>query len=345
MGEQLRILNVSKASPGEFTWFDGRLPDSLNASFVHCYGGPNSALEQRIKKPNLALHRGCAQAAYQVARGHVDVLVSHLPVVTKWTEFYLSGVTRKVPHIAFAFNQDPMPTGVAKQMLGRLFRDVDRFVVFSTAEQALYSEEFKIPKERIEVIHWGVVPPEVDPNAPRLVEGDYITSIGRTGRNYSDLMAAMRKLPKIRAVIVAGPENMVDIDVPENVEVRTNIPFPDVLNILYHSRFMVLPLYPSDVPYGHGTAVLGMHLRRPVIVTAGRAMEDYVQEGKTGLMFPAGDTDALAEKIETLMADQDANDRLADNAHAFAHGFCTEEATLKRVVPLLRDTRRHRPVG
>ncbi|MDD9971609.1 MAG: glycosyltransferase family 4 protein, partial [Myxococcales bacterium] len=337
MDNQLRILNVSKASPGEHKWFDGKLPPELGARFVHCYGGPANDIERRVKRPNLALHRGCAQAAFHIARGAADVVVSHLPVCTKWTEFYLAGLKRKVPHIAFAFNQDPMPTGLQKQFAERLYRRVDRFVVYSTAEQKLYSQSFGIPLERIEMIHWGVVPPEVDPEAPRQVEGDYITSIGRTGRNYRDFMAAMHKLPDVRAVVVAAPENMVGIDVPPNVEVRTNVPFPDTLNILYHSRFMVLPLHPSDIPYGHGTAVLGMHLRRPVVVTAGEALTDYVQEGKTGMMFPAGDVDALADRIRTLMDDQALNDRLADTAYEFAHAYCTEEATLRRVIPLLRD--------
>jgi glycosyltransferase involved in cell wall biosynthesis len=87
-----------------------------------------------------------------------------------------------------------------------------------------------------------------------------------------------------------------------------------------------------------------MHLRRPVIVTAGDAMADYVRENETGLMFPAGDADALADRIRELVDDREKNDRLADAAYAFAHRHCTEEATIRKVVPLLRGTSRHRSV-
>ena len=336
----LRVLNVSKARPGEFPWFDGRLPPDLGARFIHCRGGPANSLERRITRPNIALQRGCMQAAWHVARGEVDLIVSHLPVVTQWTEFYLQGTRRSVPHIAFSFNQDPMPTGIKRAALARLFRNVDRFVVFSTAECELYAKAFGIPRERLHMFHWGVVPPQADPADPPVVEGEYITSIGRTHRNYADLVEAMRRLPHIRCIVVAGFDNLAGLDVPPNVEVLTEIPFSQVLNVLYHSRMLVLPLHDTDVPYGHGTAVLGMHMRRPVVVTEGRAMSDYIKEGETGITFPAGDHDRLAEHITGLLADEQRAAQLAQSAYTFAQEFCTEEATLKKVIPLLLETRR-----
>lgn len=340
MSRVLRILNISKSADGTWKWLDGKLPEELGARFIHCYGAPRSALERRITRPNLALQRGCAEAAWHVAQGRVDVLVSHLPVVSKWTEIYMCGNRRNALHIAFAFNLDRLPTGLNKRLYSYACQGIDRFVVFTNAERALYAEVLGIPEERIKMIHWGVTPPRLSPHAPPLVQGEYISSIGRTGRNYRDLIAAMRRLPDIKAVIVAAPENLVGLDVPQNVEILTNVPFPKALNILSNSRFLVLPLYASDVPYGHGTAVLGMHLRRPVLATAGAAMTDYVQDGVTGLTFPPSDPDALSQSIRTLMEDQDLNERLAENAHRFALEHCTEEATLRQVVPLLRDMQR-----
>lgn len=305
--------------------------------FTHHYAGPSNALERKIVKPNLALHRGCLQAANAAQANKADIIVSHLPVVSKWVEFYRLGRKRKVPHLAFAFNHDVLPTGKNKEMMIKLYRDVERFVVFSTAERQLYAEQLKIPIERIEMIHWGVVPPVIDRDSKPIVEGDYITAIGRSGRNYRVMLEALKQLPDIKAVIVASPDSMAGLEVPPNVEVLTEIPFPDMLNVLYHSRFMVLPLFPSDVPYGHGTAILAMHMNRPVIVTDGDAMSDYVQDGETGLMYPALDSDALANRISTLWNNSDENERLAENAYRFAHKYCTDTATIERVGPLLQD--------
>lgn len=309
----------------------------MGVEIQHCFAGPSNALEEKVPKPNLALHRGCFQAANLAQSGRADLLISHLPVVSKWAEFYRFGRQRKIPHLAFAFNHDVMPTGGNKDTMIKLYRDVERFVVFSSAERQLYAEELKIPIERIEMIHWGVVPPEVDTSAKPVVEGDYITAIGRSGRNYKVMIEALKALPDIKAVIVASPDNMAGLDVPPNVEVLTEIPFADMLNVLYHSRFMVLPLYPSDVPYGHGTAILAMHLNRPVIVTDGDAMSDYVQDGETGLMYPALDSDALADRIRQLWDNPSENERLAQNASKFAHTYCTEAASIERVTPLLSD--------
>jgi len=335
--DSLRIINVSKSKPGVFSWYDGKFPAELKAEYIHCWGGPSNPIEEKISKPNISVHRGCFQAANYAQSGKADILVSHLPVVSKWTEFYRLGRKRKTPHLAFAFNHDRLPTGNTKAMMIKLYRDVERFVVFSTAEREIYAQELKIPIDRIEYVPWGVVPPTIDTSAPPVVEGDYITAIGRSGRNYRVLIEALRKLPETRAVIVASPENMVGLDVPSNVEVQQDIPYPEMLNILYHSRFMVLPLFQSDVPYGHGTAVLAMHLRRPVIVSAGEAMADYVRPGETGLMFPSDDSDALAGQIELLWNNPVENERLAQNAYEFAHSECTEAATIRHVVPLLQD--------
>lgn len=335
--DPLRIINVSKTPAGTFDWYDGKLPAELSAQFTHYHASPNNALERKITSPNIALHRGSLQAAQKAQSGSADILVSHLPVVSKWVEFYRLGRKRKIPHLAFAFNHDVMPTGKNKDMMIKLYRDVERFVVFSSAEKQLYADELKIPKERIDMVHWGVVPPEVDTSAPPLIEGDYITAIGRSGRNYKVMIEALKALPDIKAVIVASPENMKGLDVPPNVEVREEIPWNDMLNILYHSRFMVLPLFKSDIPYGHGTAILAMHLNRPVIVTDGDAMSDYVQDGETGLMYPADDSDALADRIKTLWDNSEENERLAQNAYQFAHSYCTEAASIARVAPLLQE--------
>lgn len=57
----------------------------------------------------------------------------------------------------------------------------------------------------------------------------------------------------------------------------------------------------------------------PIITT--KSSGSYVEHGKTGLIVPARDPDALAQAIETLMEDREFRDRLAANAKLKAREF------------------------
>ena len=56
--------------------------------------------------------------------------------------------------------------------------------------------------------------------------------------------------PDIPLVIVARPDGLEGIAVPNHVQVLCNIPFAEAMNTLRFSEFMVLPLRSSTVLCG-----------------------------------------------------------------------------------------------
>ena len=150
------------------------------------------------------------------------------------------------------------------------------------------------------MICWGVKPPEIDsPEAP-LEPGEYVCAIGGNARDYGTLLQAARLMPHIRFVCVVRPNSLQGLDVPPNVTVHTNLPSGQAMNILVHSRFMVLPLLHSKVPCGHVTIVAAMHLGKAFVITDSEGVRDYVQDGHNAMTIPARSASALAEATERL---------------------------------------------
>jgi glycosyltransferase involved in cell wall biosynthesis len=63
----------------------------------------------------------------------------------------------------------------------------------------------------------------------------------------------------------------------------------------------------------------------PVIASRLDGIREYLDEGRHGLMFAAGDTVELADQIETLIRNPDISDRLSQNARERARTFGSSE--------------------
>jgi hypothetical protein len=234
---------------------------------------------------------------------------------------------RPLRHLAYAFTFTHLPTGARRKLMARAFRQVDRFVSFSSMERALYAGYFDLDIGRFDMHLWAVRPPVVAPGPP-VIAGDYLCAVGSQGRDYAPLVAAMRRLPSLRLVIVADPAAMCGVSLPENVQLVSGVPLPVAMNIVRHSRFSAVALRDAQVPCGHVTIVSAMHLGRAVACTASRGVEDYVFHRANGLMVPPGDPQAWVQAIEELVADPSLCERLGAAARDFAQRNCSESVAL-----------------
>ncbi len=131
-----------------------------------------------------------------------------------------------------------------------------------------HSDYFQIPATRIEMIPGGfgssrpVASSLSDPSAQSGKCGaeplDAICAVGSQGRDYGTLLEAMRQLPHIRLILVAGAENLRGLDPPPNVEVLQDIPLADAEAVIHRSRFLVVPLWDSQTACGHVTIIYSM---------------------------------------------------------------------------------------
>ncbi|MEK7670716.1 MAG: glycosyltransferase family 4 protein, partial [Bacteroidota bacterium] len=124
-------------------------------------------------------------------------------------------------------------------------------------------------------------------------------------RDFPTLLAALKDVD-IRCHIAAGTLNGVQTpwvntiervrELPPNVTVGGKT--PAALRELYaRSRFVVIPLLESDTDNGITCILEAMAMGKPVICSRIKGQVDVIQDGKTGIFVPVGDSKALREAI------------------------------------------------
>ena len=289
--------------------------------FARC---PQRRFNKVFRTFNLARLLGCLDAVRMARKNRAQILVTHGPTLAAWCAIFARIFRLKVSVIAHSFNFTALPGSVKRAVFRVAFSSVERFVVFSKVEQEIYSSAFDVPIDRFDFVHWGVQSPQIEtPNEP-VENGEYVAAIGGNARDYRTLIEAARKRHDIRFVLVVRPENLAGLNLPPNVFVHTNISFGKAMNVLAHSRFMVLPLIPGDVPCGHVTLVAAMHLGKAIVVTNSIGVRDYVRNGKNAMVVEAGSVQGLEDAMGLLWQDQERCHRLGENGRSFAATECTE---------------------
>jgi len=319
-----RLVNLSEL-PTDWQW----LREPFRADLPDWHHVTAQAMPRRwpIAGTREARWRATA-AARRLLAGHRGprILVSHGPrPATYWGWF---GGAPVDAHDVYSFNFTELPTGVERRAAARALRSVTRFVVSSNWERELYAEYFDIPLSRIVFKHWGVQAPAVAADAPRLIEASYVCALGSQARDYATLAEAMRRLPHLRLAIVATPDSVRGVQMPDNVELHVNIPYAKAMQLLQHSELMVLPMNDVHARCGHVTAVSALHLGVPVVSTDCRGLDDYLRQDETAVVTPQGQPDELAKAIDALVADDARRTRLGQQGLAFARTHCTEAAVI-----------------
>jgi glycosyltransferase involved in cell wall biosynthesis len=187
---------------------------------------------------------------------------------------------------------------------------IDRIVTWSSVQRAFGIERLGIPADTFTLVRYPVDQDFWRP-APGAGDGDMIVAVGNEMRDYPTLIRAMRDLPMpchiaardiqrgaskklaTRAsMLAAGP-------IPPNVTIGQKS-YADLRALYARSRFVVIPVKPTDTDNGVTTALEAMAMGKAVICTRTRGQVDVIEEGKTGIFVPQGDAAALREAIRYL---------------------------------------------
>ena len=138
------------------------------------------------------------------------------------------------------------------------------------------------------------------------------------GQRYLVLAAArvLREFPSARFVFVGDGAMRADVErLAQATGVRGSIRFcgsrADVGGLYHALDVVVLPSLWEGLPY---TLLEAMSAGRPVLATAVGGMPDAIEDGRTGLLVPPGDADALAARLLQLLRDRTLCARLGVGA-------------------------------
>ena len=326
----LTIANIARASR-EWKWV-AEDPQLATHNWHFQSTLPKNLIERRFPFGNM----GRLRSAFAVKRLDPDIVFSHGPREALYVAFMMAGRTPKVRHVAMSFNFTDLPSGKLLWAMRRYFPRIERFVVFSQMERALYSKLFDIPIDRFDFIHWGVNPPIICPS-PKRYDQPYFVALGGEARDYDTLIGAAKLRPHDRFVIIARPHSIKEKDIPSNVTVHINAPFHEAWSTVWHAQASLIPLRNAMTPNGHVTLVGSMFLGKAIVITDSTGVRDYVSANQSALLVPAASAIDFASAVANLIENPQLGMRLGQNARNFAEKFCTERSVINYVEQVLND--------
>ena len=284
---------------------------------------------------NSALQVISTDLAMTAASGGADLVHSH----TWYANLagHLSSLLHGVPHVMTAHSLEPLRPWKAEQLGGgyALSSWCERVAIESAAAVIAVSEGMaadirtaypQVPADRIRVIYNGIDARQYQPDPGRDVldrlgidpAEPAVVFVGRVTRQKGLpvlLRAAEWIDPSAQLVLCAGQADTAELqaEVTGLVEhlraTRSGVIWipgmlvkPEVIQILSHATVFACPS--EYEPLGI-VNLEAMACGCAVVASAVGGIPEVVADGKTGLLVPAGDPEALATAINTLIGDPD----------------------------------------
>lgn len=281
-----------------------------------------------------------------------DLFHAHMssPVACKWA--LAAAVLARVPAVLGTVqvgSYEP-PNRSADWQLRLLSRGVDRYLAVSREIAAELVERLGWPAARIEVVHNAVEPERLAVAAPPGLR----EQLGGSGtrvlvltaarldaqKGHPVLLEAAAAVPEAVFVLAGdGPERPKLEALAEKLGVAERVRFlgrrDDVPELLAACDVFALP----SLYEGSSLAVLeAMAAGRPVVSSAIGGTEELVEDGRSGLLVPPGDPQALASALRRLIADPELRRTLAIRARERVERELTRKQMTARVEAAYRRT-------
>jgi glycosyltransferase involved in cell wall biosynthesis len=297
---QLRLLEEQDASP-RVTLYERYLEsDMLDERFMR----------SRVPRWRLLCYRLLPKPLDQVVEAFI--IRNRYDAVVTWAERFgfpfallLMLTGSRTPNVTL----NSWITGKKKAMLlKRVHGRISRILLWSSVQRNFALNELGIPPERITFIRkfadqkfWR----------PMGLPSDTICAVGMEMRDYPTLIRALQGLD-IPCHIAVGLTRGVLFDtvsaITEMGELPANITVgrkksPELRELYARSRFVVIPLRPSDTDNGLTCMLEAMAMGKAVICSRTKGQVDVLQDGVTGIFVPQGDPVAMREAILRLWND------------------------------------------
>jgi glycosyltransferase involved in cell wall biosynthesis len=228
------------------------------------------------------------------------------------------------PHIAMMYQFEKPNIRVP---LNAFKRNLHSVVTWSSVQRRALIERIRYPSERVYLIRHYV---DQVFYSPRDVEEDLICAVGAEMRDYTTFLQAVRGTG-IRAHIATDHvrvpgrwrllnDRRVSIDdlitQADSQVTQGRMPLTGLRDLYARSRFVVVPLLPSDTDNGVTVILEAMAMGKPVICSRTRGQVDVIEEGVTGHYVPVGDAAAMRAAILSLWNDPLRARQMGRNARA-----------------------------
>jgi glycosyltransferase involved in cell wall biosynthesis len=210
-----------------------------------------------------------------------------------------------------------------------------RLLVYASTQEAFATTALGIEHEKVRRIPFHADTRFFHPLPEIVSSSDQLCAVGREGRDYATLFAAMDGLPDVTLKLTSASPWSKSVDtsrqraIPNNVH-SAAVPYSDEgLRELYAaSAAALVPLFPTDFQAGITTILEAFAMGRPVIATRTSGLSDVLWHEENCLSVAPGDVTGWREAILRLRSDPELAARLG----ARGRRWVEENATLERWV-------------
>jgi glycosyltransferase involved in cell wall biosynthesis len=238
--------------------------------------------------------------------------------------------------IAYNFNIGSLGGGFRQRLARWVAKQIDVYVVHAPSEVESYAEYLGVHQERVRFV--PLQRGHIDLLRKEDTEEPFVLAMGSAHRDYHTFAKAIERIG-IPAVIVARSQDIAALPTTDLVTYRSDLTQSECLELLARARVSVTPVANQQTASGQVTFINAMHLGVPIIVTDCPGARGYVDHGRTGLLVPPFDVDALSEAIGLLWRDDDLRDNLAQEGRREAHNRFSDEAAAASLVALIDEFR------
>jgi glycosyltransferase involved in cell wall biosynthesis len=220
-------------------------------------------------------------------------------------------------------------------------KNIDRLFVYASTQEAFAVGPLGIEQRRVQRIPFHADTRFFHPLLDVTPEPKQLCAVGREGRDYPTLFAALQGLPEFSLKLTSASPWSKKLDssrvraVPGNVECA-QVPYTDdELRTLYASSGIVcVPLHATDFQAGITAILEAMAMGRPVIATRTAGLSDVLWHEENCLTVAPGDISGWREAIQRLAEDPALAARLGVRGRRWVE----ESATLDRWVNTMKNT-------
>lgn len=221
-----------------------------------------------------------------------------------------------------------------------LYRRIPRFVTYGWEEAVRLREWLGLPpdSDRVVFVPFGVDPQAFspDPAAPMITD---VLSIGADmQRDFHLLLAVASQQPAVSFRIITSPRHAATFGtLPQNVNVLTNVPFPEIRAHLAGARLVVLPCHDNTYSSGTTTLLQAMAMGKAAVVTrTGAIRRGYNLENHVNCrLVTPGSQDELGAAIQDLIKDPCGRQGVGEAARHTIQSHLTWEHYVQRLATVI----------
>jgi hypothetical protein len=212
------------------------------------------------------------------------------------------------------------------------------YCVLSRAEAQQFPLTWGVDPERVRVTHWYHGLRDQDLHAPAL-PSEGVFAGGDSLRDYGPLLEAAARLD---VPVRVAARQLPPADLPPSVSFG-EVDEEQYRELMRRARVVVVPLRGgTERSAGQNNYLNPMALGKLVVVTAGTGVDEYVEDGVTGLVVPPGDATALAHALHWALDPTQAarHDSIRRQARATVLERFSPESYVAQLLEVVDDVRR-----